>query len=90
VGARGLVPPGMVERAIEAAWPGTHTRTTPAKPPIRTEHPADPIRAMLGAPVGLGPHGQACVQILAPCRRPPSDPSPPRRPAGAYRSGLTR
>ncbi|GLZ32100.1 hypothetical protein Lesp02_42880 [Lentzea sp. NBRC 105346] len=88
----GLVPPGMVERAIEAAWPGAHTRTTLARPPIpitaptgqrieavggelrlarsealpiRTEHPADPIRAMLGAPVGLGPHERACVQILA-------------------------
>ncbi|MET8757516.1 DUF87 domain-containing protein [Lentzea sp. NPDC004782] len=88
----GLVPPGMVERAVEAAWPGAHTRTTPAKPPIptkatagrrveavggelrlarsealpiRTDHPADPIRAMLGAPVGLGPHERACVQILA-------------------------
>ena len=88
----GLVPPGMVERAIEAAWPGAHTRTNPAKPPIpttapagrrieavggelrlalpealpiRTEHPADPIRALLGAPVGLGPHERACVQILA-------------------------
>ncbi len=88
----GLVPPGMVERAIEAAWPGAHTRTTPAKPPIplsaaagrqveavggelrlarsealpiRTDHQADPIRALLGAPVGLGPHERACVQILA-------------------------
>lgn len=88
----GLVPPGMVERAIEAAWPGAHTRTTPAKPPIplsaaagrrveavggelrlarsealpiRTDHPADPIRALLGAPVGLGPHERACVQVLA-------------------------
>ncbi|WP_086825908.1 type IV secretion system DNA-binding domain-containing protein [Allokutzneria sp. NRRL B-24872] len=88
----GVVPPGMVERAIEAAWPGAHTRTTPAKPPIpttapagrrveaiggelrlarsealpiRTDHAADPIRAMLGAPVGLGPHERACVQILA-------------------------
>jgi hypothetical protein len=88
----GLVPPGMVERAIEAAWPGAHTRTTPAKSPIpttapvgrriegvggelrlarsealpiRTEHAADPFRSMLGAPVGLGPHERACVQILA-------------------------
>jgi len=88
----GPVPPGMVERAIEAAWPGAHTRTTPAKPPIpttapagrrveavggelrlarsealpiRTDHPADPIRALLGAPVGLGPRERACVQILA-------------------------
>lgn len=87
----GLVPPGMVERAIEAAWPGAHTRTTPARPPIpvvapegrrieavggelrlartealpiRTDHPADPIRALLGAPVGLGPHEEACVQVL--------------------------
>ncbi len=24
----GLVPPGMVERAVEAAWPGAHTTTT--------------------------------------------------------------
>ncbi|RDI25435.1 type IV secretion system coupling TraD/TrwB family protein [Lentzea flaviverrucosa] len=86
----GLVPPGMVERAIEAAWPGAHTRTSPAKSipdvaagrkaeavggelrlaraealPIRTEHPVDPIRALLGAPVGLGPHEKACVQVLA-------------------------
>ncbi|MET8759862.1 type IV secretion system DNA-binding domain-containing protein [Lentzea sp. NPDC004782] len=88
----GLVPPGMVERAIEAAWPGAHTRTAPAKPPIplsaaaarqviaiggelrlarsealpiRIEHPADPLRALLGAPVGLGPHERACVQVLA-------------------------
>ncbi|MGC7097653.1 type IV secretory system conjugative DNA transfer family protein [Amycolatopsis lurida] len=30
----GIVPPGMAERAIEAAWPGAHTRTTPATPPI--------------------------------------------------------
>jgi hypothetical protein len=87
----GQVPPGMVERAIEAAWPGAHTRTTPAKSPIPaaatgrrveavggelrlartealpicTEHSVDPIRALLGAPVGLGPHERACVQILA-------------------------
>ena len=85
----GVVPPGMVERAIESAWPGARTRTTPALPPIpfsgqhvesaggelrlarpeslpiRTGFPADPIRALLGAPAGLGPHEQAVVQILA-------------------------
>jgi hypothetical protein len=88
----GPVPPGMVERAIEAAWPGAHTRTTPARPPIpitprnrrrivavggelrlarsetlpiRTDHPADPLRALLGAPTGLGPNERAAVQILA-------------------------
>src|SRR5262249_14336079 len=32
--------------------------------PLRTDFDADPLRALLGAPVGLG-HGQfACVQIL--------------------------
>ncbi|GAA1895286.1 helicase HerA domain-containing protein [Streptantibioticus ferralitis] len=88
----GAIPPGMVERAIEAAWPGAHTRTRPATPPLPTEapsgetahvaggelrlarsealpirgdFPADPIRALLGAPVGLGPHEQAVVQVLA-------------------------
>jgi Helicase HerA, central domain/TraM recognition site of TraD and TraG len=88
----GVVPPGMVERAIEAAWPGAHTRTTPATAPlpvaapqsrrteavggelrlarsealpIRTEFAVDPIRALLGAPVGLGINERACVQILA-------------------------
>ncbi|MGW7514165.1 type IV secretory system conjugative DNA transfer family protein [Streptomyces sp. NPDC054796] len=86
----GLVPPGMVERAIEAAWPGAHTRTAPAPPPvahgskgereavggelrlareealpIRTDFPSDPIRALLGAPSGLGPHEEVVVQILA-------------------------
>lgn len=30
----GPVPPGMIERAIEAAWPGAHTRTAPAVPAI--------------------------------------------------------
>ncbi|MGW0891515.1 type IV secretory system conjugative DNA transfer family protein [Saccharopolyspora sp. NPDC002578] len=88
----GTVPPGMVERAIEAAWPGAHTNTAEAGPPlpaapaaecrhvvtggtlrlarsealpIRTGFDADPIRALLGAPVGLGVHDAACVQVLA-------------------------
>ncbi|WP_432850634.1 helicase HerA domain-containing protein [Amycolatopsis sp. CA-161197] len=87
----GLIPPSLVERAIEAAWPGSHTRTSPAAPPfpaletghrritvggqlrlarpealpIRTSFDADPIRGLLGAPVGLGRDERACVQILA-------------------------
>lgn len=88
----GRIPPGLVERAVEAAWPGAHTRTTtPAEPPlpapdklqrritiggrlklarpevlpIRTGFDADPIRALIGAPVGLGRGEHACVQILA-------------------------
>lgn len=88
----GTVPPGMVERAIEAAWPGAHTHADDATPPlptdagedrrrlvtggtlrlarsealpIRSDFPTDPIRALLGAPVGLGVWDQACVQVLA-------------------------
>jgi hypothetical protein len=30
----GTVPPGMTERAIEAAWPGAHTITVPASAPL--------------------------------------------------------
>ncbi|UOZ03419.1 type IV secretory system conjugative DNA transfer family protein [Amycolatopsis sp. WQ 127309] len=87
----GVIPPGLVERAIEAAWPGAHTRTEPAispfpclatgrrritvggqlrlarseSLPIRTGFDADPIRGLLGAPVGLGRDEHACVQVLA-------------------------
>lgn len=113
----GVIPPGLVERAIHAAWPGARTTTsTPAAPPLpltpdtntdtdeasfddteddtedgaatdargrrvvvggqlrlarsealplRTKFDTDPIRGLLGAPVGLGPGEYACVQILA-------------------------
>lgn len=83
----GGIPPGMVERAIEAAWPGAHTRTQVAPPlirtksrsaaatgelrlarsealPIRTDFPVDPLRSLLGAPIGLGPNEHAVVQVL--------------------------
>jgi hypothetical protein len=30
----GTIPPGMIERAVEAAWPGARTRTAPAAPPL--------------------------------------------------------
>ncbi|MCP2243297.1 helicase HerA domain-containing protein [Lentzea aerocolonigenes] len=87
----GVIPPGLVERAVEAAWPGAHTRVGPAESPlpppeagqrrlvvggelrlarsealpIRTDFHADPLRALIGAPVGLGRDEYACVQILA-------------------------
>ena len=87
----GVIPPGLVERAVEAAWPGAHTRVEPAQPPlptpcqgqrrlvvggelrlarpealpIRSDFDADPIRALIGAPVGLARHEHACVQVLA-------------------------
>jgi hypothetical protein len=34
----GTIPPGMIERAAEAAWPGAHTVTAPATP--RRSRPA--------------------------------------------------
>jgi hypothetical protein len=87
----GVIPPGLVERAVEAAWPGAHTRVSPAEQPmpppadgqrrldvggelrlarsealpIRTDFDADPIRALIGAPVGLGRDEYACVPVLA-------------------------
>jgi Trk K+ transport system NAD-binding subunit len=30
----GGIPPGLVERAVEAAWPGARTETRPASPPL--------------------------------------------------------
>ncbi|MBC9719383.1 type IV secretory system conjugative DNA transfer family protein [Streptomyces sp. TRM66268-LWL] len=82
----GRVPTAFVRRAVEAAWPGAHTRLTepsppvapahtvsagrlrPARPealPLRTDHPADPIRALLQAATGMRDGETACVQILA-------------------------
>ncbi|MEV3854979.1 type IV secretion system DNA-binding domain-containing protein [Streptomyces sp. NPDC050095] len=80
------VPLALVRRAVEAAWPGAHTRVTepspllppdhlasagrlrPARPavlPLRTEHPTDPLRALLQAATGMSDGESACVQILA-------------------------
>ena len=82
----GPVPPGLVERAVEAAWPGARTFVTEPVPPLplegtalggelrlaapewfplRTDHPADPLRPVLGAAEGLGPGEAAAVQVLA-------------------------
>jgi hypothetical protein len=33
----GTLPPGLIERAVEAAWPGAHTITSPARPPLPPE-----------------------------------------------------
>jgi hypothetical protein len=43
----GLVPPGLVERAVQAAWPGAHTRTTPASGLL--DLPATPDTAVVVA-----------------------------------------
>ncbi|AQW48261.1 type IV secretory system conjugative DNA transfer family protein [Streptomyces violaceusniger] len=81
----GTVSLGLVRRAVEAAWPGAHTRVQeppeliphghvvtagrlrPARPevlPLRTEHAADPLRALLQAATGMGEGETALVQIL--------------------------
>ncbi|HVW32714.1 MAG TPA: type VI secretion protein, partial [Acidimicrobiia bacterium] len=82
----GPIPPGFVEAAVEAAWPGARTRTERPTPPLatdqttvggelrlaaaewlplRTEHPADPLRPLVGALAGLRPSESAAVQLLA-------------------------
>ncbi|MFF3911042.1 type IV secretory system conjugative DNA transfer family protein [Streptomyces sp. NPDC001848] len=82
----GTVPLGLVRRAVEAAWPGSHTRVTEPRPllpmghvvtagrlrtarpdilPLRTDHPTDPLRALLQAATGMSEDESACVQILA-------------------------
>lgn len=35
----GAIPPGLVERAGEAAWPGSHTRAEPARTPLPAAEP---------------------------------------------------
>jgi len=87
----GVVPAGLIERAIEAAWPAARTSTTPAAGPasaplgvdaravtagelrlaapevfpLRVEHDADPLRALLGAAAALEATDRVCVQVLA-------------------------
>jgi predicted ATPase len=84
----GVVPPGLVERAVESAWPAARTETTPAEEnpplpkdcavaggrlrlalpgcyPLRTDHDADPLRALLGAAAPSREGEAAVVQVLA-------------------------
>jgi hypothetical protein len=90
----GTIPPGAVEAAVRAAWPGATVTTGPAGDPIpatvgeqaggalwpqaadvlplRTDHDADPLRALLAAGATVRHREHACLQILA-------RPAPPRR-----------
>ncbi len=82
----GTIPPGLIERAAEAAWPGARTQVAPATPqilpgfqveagklrlsrpdhyPLRTDHDADPLRALLGAGAVAADADNALVQVLA-------------------------
>ena len=80
------VPPGLVERAVEAAWPAARTALVDPAPPIpldaqatggtlrladaewyplRAEHAADPLRALLAAAADLAIGESAAVQVIA-------------------------
>ena len=82
----GTVPPGLVERAAEAAWPGARIQAEPATAPfaagalveagrlrlsrpdhypLRSDHDADPLRALLGAGAVSAATDSALVQVLA-------------------------
>ncbi len=83
----GMVPPRLIEQAVQAAWPGARTHTIPNPsaplPPgaiarggvlrlaapewfaVRTDHDADPLRALLGAAGERGPGETTVVQVLA-------------------------
>jgi hypothetical protein len=85
----GVIPPGLVERAVESAWPGALVRVSANEPPtrradpntetaggelrltrcealpLRTDFPAEPLRALLGAATGMRAGDQAVVQVLA-------------------------
>ena len=46
----GTIPPGLIERAAEAAWPGAHTVTAPAAPPLPGRRPGGRRDAAAGPP----------------------------------------
>ncbi|MFI6350197.1 type IV secretory system conjugative DNA transfer family protein [Streptomyces sp. NPDC050560] len=46
----GTVPLGLVRRAVEAAWPGAHTRVTTATPPLTAAHTVSAGRLRLARP----------------------------------------
>ncbi|MFD4559071.1 helicase HerA domain-containing protein [Streptomyces sp. NPDC058469] len=58
-------PPTPFNRRCTEVAGGELRLARPEALPIRMNFPDDPIRALLGAPVGLGPNEQAVVQILA-------------------------
>ncbi|GLW98792.1 type IV secretion system DNA-binding domain-containing protein [Microtetraspora sp. NBRC 16547] len=82
----GCVPNGIIEKAVQSAWPGATTTTKSATPPLprdadatggclvlgqaehlplKHDHDADPLRALLGAMSGLAHSQHVAVQVLA-------------------------
>jgi hypothetical protein len=52
----GVVPPGMVDRAVEAAWPGARTTSDPASPPLPRKPPARCRLKLVGGYLKLARH----------------------------------
>nr|WP_232328129.1 DUF87 domain-containing protein [Kibdelosporangium sp. MJ126-NF4] len=52
----GVVPPGMINRAIEAAWPGAHTTTEPATRPLPATAPTGHRLHAIGGYLQLARH----------------------------------
>ena len=76
----GTVPPGMIERAIEAAWPGAHAVTAPATPAVPARGAGDRGDA------AAGPHRDPAAEDRS-RRATRCGPSPP--PAAASPPGST-
>ena len=55
--------PPLPEQA--AATGGRLRLARPDALPLKTDHPADPLRPLLGALSGIGEHQAACIQLLA-------------------------
>ncbi|WP_040713587.1 type IV secretory system conjugative DNA transfer family protein [Nocardia takedensis] len=50
----GLVPPGLIERAVASAWPGAHTETTRHARPALPRSTPDTRRVLVGGELRLG------------------------------------
>jgi len=65
----GPVPPGLVERAVQAAWPGARTETRPAQPPLPAHAVAAGGRLHVGRrdvlPLRADPGGDPVRALLA-------------------------
>ncbi|KDA41066.1 DUF87 domain-containing protein [Frankia sp. B2] len=70
----GAVPPGLVERAVQAAWPGA--RTTTRRPALHPLHPTDSTpRGAVGGPLAEGGVLRlARTDVLPLHATPPGDP----------------
>jgi len=71
----GTIPPGLIERAVEAAWPGAHTVTAPAGPPV------PPGAVVAGGALRLARHDILLLSVSG-------DPEAPLRARAGAAAGL--